>query len=191
MPNSSRPYVKARLTPVTSMTELHQEKPERLLQMIRAVVEVEAPVHASEVTQRIMEAYGVGRAGARITSVVDEAIRLGVRQGVYRGRGSFVYCADSRPVPIRSRAHLDSVERKIEWVAPEELEQALLETVALGFSMSREDAISGALGLLGFGRATSKIVGILEERIGALAAQGRLQVVDGVMSAAADAAASA
>lgn len=184
VPSSSQPYVKARLTPVVSMTELHQEKPERLMQMIRTVVEVEAPVHASEVTRRVMEAYGVARAGARITSVVDEAIRLGVRQGVYRGHGSFLYCADSRPVPIRSRAHLESAERKIEWVAPEELDQALLETVNLGFSMGREDAISGALGLLGFGRATSKIAGILEERIGALAAQGRLQVIDGVVKAA-------
>ncbi|MGK4339993.1 DUF3320 domain-containing protein [Ectopseudomonas oleovorans] len=183
-PSSSQPYVKARLTPVVSMTELHQEKPERLMQMIRTVVEVEAPVHASEVTRRVMEAYGVARAGARITSVVDEAIRLGVRQGVYRGHGSFLYCADSRPVPIRSRAHLESAERKIEWVAPEELDQALLETVNLGFSMGCEDAISGALGLLGFGRATSKIAGILEERIGALAAQGRLQVIDGVVKAA-------
>lgn len=186
VPSLSQPYVKARLTPVASMTELHQEKPERLMQMIRTVVEVEAPVHASEVTRRIMEAYGVARAGARITSVVDEAIRLGVRQGVYRGHGSFVYCADNRPVPIRSRAHLESAERKIEWVAPEELDQALLETVTLGFSMGREDAISAALGLLGFGRATSKIAGILEERVGALAAQGRLQVVDGVVTAAAD-----
>lgn len=184
-PIASQPYQKVRLTPVSPMTELHKEKPERLMQMIRAVVEVEAPVHASEVTRRIMDAYGVAKAGARIVSVVDEAIRLGVSQGVYRGRGSFVYRADSHPIPIRSRGHFESAERKIEWVAPEELDQALLETVTLGFSMSREDAISGALGLLGFGRATSKIAGILEERIGALSAQGRLQLVDGVVTVAA------
>ncbi|GLE68521.1 DUF3320 domain-containing protein [Pseudomonas aeruginosa] len=183
-PFTSKPYQKVRLTPVASMTELHQEKPERLMQMIRTVVEVEAPVHASEVTRRIMDAYGVARAGARITSVVDEAIRLGVHQGVYRGRGGFVYRADSHPVPVRSRAHFEPAERKIEWVAPEELDQALLETVALGFSMTQEDAISGALGLLGFGRATSKIAGILDERIGALSAQGRLQVVDGLVTVA-------
>ena len=181
--SSSQPYVKALLTPVASMTEVHLERPERLVQMIRAVVDVEAPVHASEVTRRIMAAYGVSRAGARITTAVDEAIGLGIRQGVYREHGRFLYCVDDRPIPIRSRAHLESTERKIEWVASEELDQALLETVTLGFSMSREDAISGALGLLGFGRATSKIAGILEERIGVLAAQGRLQLVDGVVTA--------
>ena len=72
--------------------------------------------------------------------------------------------------------------RLIEWVAPEELDQALVETVTLGFSMSREDAISGALGLLGFGRATSKISSVLEERISSLTAEGRLQLVDGVIT---------
>lgn len=67
-------------------------------------------------------------------------------------------------------------------MAPEELDQALVETVTLGFSMSREDAISGALGLLGCGRATSKISSVLEERIGSLTAKGRLQLVDEVIT---------
>jgi ribosomal protein L21E len=170
---------------VASLTELHQEKPERLMQMIRTVVEVESPVHTSEVTRRLMEAFGVTRAGSRITTAVEEAIRLGVRHRLFQGRGGFMYSAESRPAPIRSRAHWESAERKLEWVAPEELDQALVETVTLGFSMSRENAISGALGLLGFGRATSKIAGMLDERIDALAAEGRLQVVDGVVTAAA------
>jgi len=186
MPSSSKPYVKARLSPLASLTELHQEKPERLMQMIRTVVEVEAPVHTSEVTRRLMEAFGVTRAGSRITTAVEEAIRLGVRHRLFHGRGGFVYSAESRAIPIRSRAHWESAERKFEWVAPEELDQALVEAVTLGFSMSREDAISGALGLLGFGRATSKIAGILEERVGVLASQGRLRVVDGVITAAAN-----
>lgn len=181
--SSSKPYVKARLTPVASLTELHQEKPEHLMQMIRTVIEVEAPVHTSEVTRRLMEAFGVTRAGSRITAAVDEAIRLGVRHRLFQGRDGFLYSADNRPVPIRSRAHWESAERKFEWVAPEELDQALVETVTLGFSMSREDAISGALGLLGFGRATSKIAGTLEDRIDTLAAEERLQVVDGVVTA--------
>lgn len=181
-PDTSFPYVKARLAPVISLTELHQEKPERLMQMIRTVVEVEAPVHTSEVTRRLMEAFGVTRAGSRITTAVVEAIRLGVRHRLFEGRGDFVYSIESRSAPVRSRAHWETGERKFEWVAPEEMDQALVETVSLGFSMSREDAISGALGLLGFGRATSKIAGMLDERIERLVCAGRLQVADGVIS---------
>lgn len=101
-----------------------------------------------------------------------------------QGSGGFIYSADGGPIPIRSRAHWESSERKLEWVPPEELDQALVQTVTLGFSMSREDAISGALGLLGFGRATSKIAGMLDTRIETLAAEGRLQVGGGVVTAA-------
>ncbi|MDX7757527.1 hypothetical protein, partial [Aeromonas hydrophila] len=115
-----------------------------------------------------MEAFGVARAGARIASAVDDAMHLGVRQRLFHKRGDFVYSVESRSIPIRSRAERPSVERKFEWVAPEELDQSLLETVTLGFSMTREDAISGALGLLGFGRATSRVSVSLEERIDSL-----------------------
>ena len=152
------------------------------MQMIRTVVDVEAPVHTSEVTRRLMDAFSVTRAGSRITSAVEDAINLGVQQKLFHGRGDFIYSVEKRSIPIRSRAERESAERKIEWVAPEELDQALVETVTLGFSMSREDAISGALGLLGFGRATSKISSVLEERIGCLTTEGRLQLIDDVIT---------
>ena len=185
LPSSSRQYVKARLAPVASLNELHQEKPEQLMQMIRTVVEVEAPVHTTEVTRRLMEAFGVTRAGSRITNAVEQAINLGVQHRLFHGRGGFMYSVENKAIPIRSRAHLESSERKVEWVAPEELDQALVETVTLGFSMSREEVISGALALLGFGRATAKIAGMLDERIVALANEGRLRMVDGVVTPAA------
>jgi len=182
MPNASRQYVKARLAAVVSLNELHQEKTEHLMQMIRTVVEVEAPVHTTEVTRRLMEAFGVTRAGARITNAVEQAIRLGVQHRLFHGRGGFMYSAENKAIPIRNRAHFESSERKVEWVAPEELDQALVETVTLGFSMSRDEVISGALALLGFGRATAKITGMVDERIVVLVNSGRLRMVDGLIT---------
>lgn len=183
-PSLSKPYVKARLASVASLNEIHQEKPEHLMQMIQAVVEMEAPVHTSEVTRRLMEAYDVMKAGSRITDAIDEAIRLGVKRSQFQESGGFIYSFETRQIPIRSRAHWESAERKIERVAPEEQDQALIETVTLGFSMSRESAISGALELLGFGRATLKIAGSLEERINVLTAEGKLKELDGVITIA-------
>ncbi|MCM5698746.1 DUF3320 domain-containing protein [Leclercia sp. LTM14] len=179
----SKPYIKASL-PSPSTNELHQEKPVQLARMIQSVVEVETPVHTSEVTRRLLEAFGVTRAGSRITNAVDEAIRLGQQHRFFSGRNGFIYSIDERPITVRNREHLGSSERKFEWVCPEELDQALIETVTLGFSMSREDAISGSLGLLGFGRATAKVSAVLEERISTLATQGRLRVDDDVVSPA-------
>lgn len=149
--------MQVRLSPVLDTSvQLHQEKPERLVQMISAVVDGEAPVHESDITRRLMDAFGVTRAGSRISTAVDEAIRLGCRQQRFRHRDGFVYSANGQDVQIRNRAQLEAAERKIELVAPEEIDLALLETVTLEFSMATEDAVSGALSLLGFGRATAK-----------------------------------
>lgn len=184
LPEVSQPYVKAKLAPVRSLTELHQETSDRLMQMIGRVVDVEAPVHTTEVTRRLLEAYGVTRAGSRITAAVDDAIHYGIRRSLFSLKGDFLYSAQKQPVPIRNRAHMESAERKLEWVAPEEIDRALLETITLGFSMSREDAISGALSLLGFGRATAKVSRYMEERISHLANNRSVNVVDGVVTAA-------
>ena len=54
--------------------------------------------------------------------------------------------------------------------------------MTLGFSMSREDAIIGSLGLLGFGRATSHVSAVLDKRIDFLIVQGRLLDVAGVIT---------
>ena len=183
VPTSSRPYVKARLSPVLDSTvPLHQAPPESLAQMIKTVADVESPVHVSEVTRRLMEAFGVNRAGSRITSAVEEAVRLGKKMQLFRHRRGFVYSLADTSVRIRDRSLLDASERKIELVPLEELDLALIETITLGFSMESDDAISGALALLGFGRATTKIAGMLEERLKALLSYGRLVQADGKIS---------
>jgi len=42
-------------------------------------------------------------------------------------------------------------DRKIEWVAPEELDAALLAVVRMGYSITPDAAVAGALDMLGFG----------------------------------------
>ncbi|MBX8492510.1 hypothetical protein K5D42_21820 [Pseudomonas cichorii] len=48
--------------------------------------------------------------------------------------------------------------------------------------MNREEVISGALTLLGFGRATTKNTGVFDERIVILVNNGCLRMVDGVVT---------
>jgi hypothetical protein len=67
----------------------------------------------------------------------------------------------------------------LEWVAPEELDRALIDIIISGFSMSHDDAISGALRLLGFGRATAKVTAVVEERIDQLISDRRLELREG------------
>ena len=44
------------------------------------MVSIEAPIHLGEVTKRVMDAFGVSRAGARITGRVREAVEHSARR---------------------------------------------------------------------------------------------------------------
>jgi hypothetical protein len=94
---------------------------------------------------------------------------------------SFLYTDKQREGRIRSREALEPTERKIELVAPEEIDAALLEVVRLGFSMESEAAIAGALEILGFGRVTSKMKELVGARIDKLLVTNRLIQVDAML----------
>jgi hypothetical protein len=112
-----------------------------------------------------MEAFGIVRAGARITASVQDAVTEGQRRQWVELRGEFLYEPGNFNVVVRDRSAWPSADRKIEWVAPEEIEAALLESLRLGFSLSRQDAASAAIELLGFGRATQRIAAAVDERV--------------------------
>ena len=157
---------------------LQEEKEAVILDVIRLVLAVEAPIHQDELTRRLMDAYGLKRTGVKIEAVLGAAIATGARRELLHRHGSFIYLDFRRSAALRNRSDLAASERKIELVAPEELDIALTTIIHAGFSMTPDAAISGALDLLGFGRATARISGALQARIDALLAQGRLKLVD-------------
>ena len=173
----SKPYVKVRLEAVTHQ-QLHQTSLDQLGGMIKRIVSAESPVHRDEVTKRLMEAYNVVRAGSRITSTVQEAIAQCLARRLFEVRGDFLYEGGAVHVRVRDRSAFATADRKIEWVAPEEIDAALLESIRLGFSLSAEDAVAAVIEMLGFGRATQRIAGAVEERLNALIKSRRASVSD-------------
>jgi very-short-patch-repair endonuclease len=173
------PYRKARLPNLFGANQaLHTVDPHRLAQQIKAIVAVEAPVHEADVTRRLMESYGLSRAGTRIAATISEALKAGTGAGLFFYTDGFVYADQQREASIRSREALEPTERKIELVAPEEIDAALLEVVRLGFSLGSEAAIVGALEMLGFGRVTSRMKELVDTRLAKLIAMKRLIQVD-------------
>lgn len=150
-----------------------------LVTLIRTVLETEAPIHQDELGRRIMEAYGLKRMGSKIESAIDSAVKAGVTRHLFFRAGSFLYLDRERVVSLRSRENLAPAERKIEFVAPEELDLALSVIIRAGFSLAPDEAISGALALLGFGRATSKISEAVQQRLVVLQKNGCIELVQG------------
>jgi hypothetical protein len=163
--HTANKYKKFELPPWRSQAQLHEAPISQLVQLIRSVVANESPVHETDVTKRLLKAFGLSRAGNRIADVISEATRSGHRTGVFHYEGGFLYKDSQRSAVIRNRSDLESSERKIELVAPEELEAALLEIIQNSFSIERSAAISSALDLLGFGRATTNIASAMNDRL--------------------------
>ncbi|SRR6266508_2144196 len=63
---------------------------------------------------------------------ISEAIKAGTRTELFFYADGFVYTDKQRKARIRSRGALETTERKIELVTPEEIDAALLEVVRLG-----------------------------------------------------------
>jgi very-short-patch-repair endonuclease len=149
-----------------------------LANMVQEVVRVEAPVASSVIVKRVMEAFGVGRAGSRIVTKVEEVISQcagGARWSIAEG---FVilpehYQAPSS-VPVRDRAELPAAERKFEFVSPYEIRAALLKTVELAFSIDTEAAIFEVTQVLGFGRSSAKIASEIQAQLNKLIESGSI-----------------
>lgn len=173
-PVSAPSYRKALLPAQAGV--LQNEREEALLGLIKTVLAVEAPIHQDELARRLMDAYGLKRMGVKIEAKLDATIVAGVRRKLLHRSGSFIYQDESRAATLRNRGELGTSEKKIELVSPEELDMALIEIIRSGFSMTQDAAVSGSLELLGFGRATAKIGGIVNARIDTLLKDRRLKL---------------
>ncbi len=110
---------------------------------------------------------------------MSAAIQKGHRAGTFHFTNGFIYSDKSKMATVRNRNAFESAEKKIEHVAPEELDAALLEVVRMGFSIEQDAAITGALDSLGFGRATANISNTMKARLASLLKKGVIKRDDG------------
>lgn len=119
------------------------------------VVEEESPVHFEEVVRRIREAAGKERAGSVIRDLVQTGINeLGKK--VIRDN-DFLWKSPKHTPAIRNRCEFLPYLKKIDFIHPEEIKRAIIEAVRKSFGISRQEAISIALEMLGFERITDSL----------------------------------
>ena len=125
-----------------------------LREPIIEIVRVEGPVHFDAVARRIADAAGVSRIGARIRANLERTVNKIVGHkgnGIVR-KGEFLWQADmNRPI-VRDRSAVPPRVKKIEWIAPEEIAEAITMTVDRSYGIDKADTATEAGRLLGFRR---------------------------------------
>lgn len=176
------PYVKANININSGGKDLHELSAQSLLMYIKQVVDKESPVHKMEVMRRLTEGAGLKRNGSRIQKAIHNAVRYGVKQQDVMTRQDFIWSPDMTTPPVRDRSHFENTSKKLAWVSPEEIAQAILVEVESSFSMKAPEAISAAARLLGFQRVTSQAQKVFEKQISVLKEKGHLSENEGFIS---------
>jgi very-short-patch-repair endonuclease len=161
--------------------EFHQASPNSLADVMAKIVEVESPIHVQEISRRVTEAAYIMRTGSRIRALIEAAIDSAVRRRKVRRKGDFLWHPGMREAPLRDRSDLPDASKKLEFVAPEEIEAAIRKVVADAYGIDRQEIPAAVVRLLlGFKRTTettqARVTRVLEGMIadGSLVQEGNL-----------------
>jgi len=109
-----------------------------------------------------------------IQDAFQHAYLTGSRAGRFSVRDGFLWRIDMTAPPLRDRSDLPQTSKKIEHVAPEEIQVAIERVAQESYGVAPDDVASSACRLLGFGRVTDEMRTVIDAQRDALIAAGRL-----------------
>ncbi len=167
-------YIFAELQIDLGTNELHTVSLERLSQWLATVVAVESPIHWLEAAKRIANAAGVQRVGGRIQDAFKRACLSGSRSKRFVYLGGFLWKDESRDPIVRVRSDFPTQLKKLEYVAPEEIRAAIVQSVGDSFGLVAQDVATSACRLLGFARVSEDMRMTVDKQRDELIKEGRL-----------------
>ena len=173
-PSPSMKYVFAQLHISSGLQELHLVPLQTLSEWLASVVVVESPIHWLEASRRIANALGVQRVGARIQEAFKRACSHGVRFKKFTQRDEFLWKINSVDPTVRDRSEFPAQFKKLELVAPEEIEAAIEQVIEESLGMFEQDVAPATCRRLGFARVSEDMREVVEELRDALVKQSRL-----------------
>lgn len=162
--------------------ELHLVPAMRMAAIVRDVVQVEGPIHRSEVVARIRILWDLQRAGGRIQAAVDEGINHAVRAGMIGREGEFLTWP-GREIVVRDRSEVVSTTlRRPELLPPMEIDVAIQHLVRENLGATLDEIALHVSRRLGYRTTSAQLRAALIVRAEALVAKGALELRGGVLS---------
>ena len=147
----TKKYRLSELVVSTGVRDLHTVPLNTMANWIQRVVEIESPVHLNEIAKRIASAVGIKRIGNRIQNSVKTAAKYAGRSESVQIKGEFLYWTEQGQITVRDRSELPSASRKLQFVAPEEIETAIKQITTNALGIELDDLFREVGKLFGFG----------------------------------------
>ncbi len=173
----SVPYRRKELRRYIARDGLHEVRQEKLIGIIAELLAEESPAHGDYIMKRIAEAFNVTRVGDRIRGHFYYVFQAGVQARLFYQKGDFLWVkVPSNNTPVRSRENMETAYRKIEWVAPQEIQVAILGLLRQNQSSQRVELFQATLKLLGFQKLTDAVIQPLESALDELIQAGQVEL---------------
>lgn len=137
---------------------------------VSQIVTDEGPVHVSEVMKRICDAAGIKRIGSRIQEKIENSF---ANLSDVSRKGDFLWSKDMVAPVLRDRSN-SAVNKKVHFIADEEIAQAILKVVKDSYGVSIDHVAAAAFQMLGFARVTDEMRERIKPIIGDLVLSGVL-----------------
>jgi very-short-patch-repair endonuclease len=167
-PSWAEPYEVARLSPPSQpWLEMHDLAAHAdLRRLIQQVVVAEGPVSREIVLRRVREAWGVGRAGARIREAFASAVRMLSRQGhLVTHERDFLMVPGADPSRVRLPTEDEATRRRVDEVPASELRAAIEHTVRDAIRAERDELTQRVARLYGWNRRGRDIERALDKAV--------------------------
>ena len=168
----TQPYVECQKLRVLTDGKLADAPRTRLADAIKAVVEVEGPVHVDEVVRRIRTLWGLKRSGSKIQEAVARGIQYAVSQKMVEHRKKFLWEHGQKDVQARYRIAREML--KIELICDREIEDAVFSALKIQLASPRDAIPTTAARLLGFQQTSEQIRKRIDKVVGRMLKNGEV-----------------
>ncbi|WP_405306835.1 DUF3320 domain-containing protein [Methanobrevibacter sp.] len=143
-------YVEANDIGLNSSDDLYKKPISNVADSVKLIVDIEGPIHVSEVTKRIKDSCHIKRAGANLKKTVNAAIENSENSGSIIRIGDFLYDASNNDVLIRRRN-----KPNIDLISDEEIAKSIELVLTYNSNISTKQVAKETSRNFGF-RSTSK-----------------------------------
>ena len=176
----SVPYIEAAFN-VPHRTPPQELSPYKMAEVIFKILEIESPIHQEELTVRVRDLWGLGRAGSRIQDSVADGIRtLVLSQRCQREEDCLLLPGTIVPVRNREVARSNSL-RKPNFLPPQEIRAAIEKVISEHHGAGEIEITQTVARLLGFKTTSSTLRLVIQTQIKHLCDTGKIIAQDGLL----------
>lgn len=164
--------------------ELHLVPPGLMATIIREVVQIEGPVHCTEVAVRIRSLWDLQRTGGRIQAAVEDGIEHAVRERLVERQGDFLLWPGREVIPRDRSGAVSNTLRRPDYLPPMEIDAAILSLVKENLGATLGEVTLHVSRKLGYRTTSAQLRAALIARAEELVSNGRLELRSGSLSVA-------